>query len=342
MNTFVSNTTASGANQFFFACSPDTVHICRVFYRVKKAGRYPYSLLFSNRLDSTYADGKMGWANLSCEPWIIHSLRLAPCDGVTEAALPFVTVAENTTVQDSFRTAPVELEADCYLCIEMTFSGTMLPYHEETLLPILQKTSEGWVPTKRMPLPGQIGVCREVKTCIGYVGDSITQGIGTPVDSYAHWNALLSDKLGNSYAFWNLGIGYARAHDLASGGVWMEKAMKNDLLVVCLGANDLLQNYPEEQIKKDLQWIVTSFKQAGKRIVLQAIPPFEYDDKQLAAWCRVNIYVREVLAPMADLYFDPAPVLTADGKTPLYGGHPNEMGCALWADALFERMKVLL
>ena len=342
MKIYVSNTTASGANQFFFTSSPDKRHTCRVFYRVEQAGTYLYALFFANRLDSTYADGSAGQANLPCEPWVIHALRLAPCDGVTEGDLPFVTVAREVTVEDSYTTAPMELTVDGYLCVEMTFSGTMIPYHEETLLPILEKTSSGWKSTKRMPLPGMVGILREVKKRIGYVGDSITQGIGTPVDSYTHWNALVSKRLGNSYAYHNLGIGYARAHDLASMGAWMDKAMANDVIVLCLGANDILQGYPEEQIKKDLYALVTAFKAAGKTLLLQAVPPFEYAPCQLEVWEQVNAYLQETLAPLADGFFDPATVLTSDGKTPLYGGHPNETGCALWAEALYPKIKKLL
>ena len=342
MKTYVSNTTASGANQFFFNSSPTEMHTCRVFYRVSQGGTYPYALSFANRLDSTYADGSVGQANLPCKPWVIHSLRLAPCGGVTEEDLPFVTVAREVTVEDTFSTESTALAVDSYLCMEMTFSGTMIPSHEETLLPILEKTSAGWASTKKMPLPGMVAVLREVEKRIGYVGDSITQGIGTPVDSYTHWNALVSKKLGNAYAYHNLGIGYARAHDLASMGAWMDKAMANDVIVLCLGANDLLQGYPEEQIKKDLHTLVTAFKAAGKTLLLQAVPPFEYPPETLETWERVNVYLQGTLAPLADGFFDPATVLTSDGKTPLYGGHPNETGCALWAEALYPKIKKLL
>lgn len=340
---FVSNTTASSANQFFFLADPAEKHTCRVFYRVTVAGRFAYSLLFGNTLDSTYADGKVGHANMECLPWTIHALRAAPCNGVTEEDLPFITLAENTeiTSQRAYTTPPVELTVDHYLCIEMTFSGAMLPYHEETLLPILEKTADGWQPAKKMPLPLMVGVRREVKGRICYLGDSITQGIGTPMDSYAHWNALLAEKIGETFAHYNLGIGYARAHDIASHGYWLERALQNDIVFLCIGANDILQSYPEQQIKADLMDIVTTIKNAGKTLLLQAVPPFEYGKEKLPLWERVNAFLRETLAPKADLFFDPAPVLTADGKTPLYGGHPNETGCALWAEGLYQAVRHL-
>ena len=49
-HSFVSNTTAAGANQFFFESRPEEKHTCRVFYRVTTAGTYPYSLSFTNIL----------------------------------------------------------------------------------------------------------------------------------------------------------------------------------------------------------------------------------------------------------------------------------------------------
>ena len=106
---FVSNTTASSANQFFFLAEPKDVHTCRVFYRVTVGGSFPYSLLFGNTLDSTYGDGKTGNANMECLPWRIHSLKVAPCHGVTEEDLPFVTLAENVeiTPEQVYSTPPV-------------------------------------------------------------------------------------------------------------------------------------------------------------------------------------------------------------------------------------------
>ena len=100
------------------------------------------------------------------------------------------------------------------------------------------------------------------------------------------------------------------------------------------------ENYDEIKVRvekgqKDV------IKAAGKTLILQAVPPFEYGKEKLPLWERVNNYVKETLAPKADLFFDPAPVLTADGKTPLYGGHPNETGCALWAEALYQAMRHL-
>ena len=125
-------------------------------------------------------------------------------------------------------------------------------------------------------------------------------------------------------------------------GGWMDKAMENDIIILCLGANDILQGYPEEGIKADLRLLADTFLAAGKRVILQAVPPFDYGPQRLAVWERVNAFLRKEVAPKAELYFEPASVLTSDGSTPLYESHPNETGCALWADALFPEIQKLL
>ena len=65
---------------------------------------------------------------------------------------------------------------------------------------------------------------------IAFLGDSITQGVGTPDNAYTHWNALISKEIGEEYSYWNLGIGYARASDASTDGAWLNKAKNNDIV----------------------------------------------------------------------------------------------------------------
>ena len=122
-----------------------------------------------------------------------------------------------------FSSDPVmsEFEKDEYICLEITFSGKMIPYHEETLLPVFVKDEEKWKYSKFMPFAGMIGCDRNVKIKIAYMGDSITQGIGTKSNSYLHWNAIFSEKFGNDYSYWNLGIRYGKEKDDATEGTWL-------------------------------------------------------------------------------------------------------------------------
>lgn len=364
-----SNTYAGSGNQLYFNKKEDEISTGRVFYKISVGGEYNYSILFSNIMDSTFADGAVSHKNLICSSWKIHSARVGKgvfFDNTKDVSE--MTVADEKTDADVivsdlkditfngektktvmpgefFSSDPIKLcyEKGEYLCLEITFSGKMIPYHEETLLPVFVKTKKGWKYSKFMPFAGMIGCDREVKARIGFLGDSITQGIGTKENSYLHWNALLSEKIGEEYAFWNLGLGYGRANDAASDGAWLYKAKQNDVIFVCFGVNDILQGLPEEQIKKDLEYIVDCLKKAGLKVILQTIPPFCYEGEDIGKWERLNKFIKEELKDKVDFVFDNVRCL-GDKNAPsdaLYGGHPDEEGCRIWADALYDEIKTI-
>jgi len=193
-----------------------------------------------------------------------------------------------------------------------------------------------------VPVPSMIGCNREVRARIGFLGDSITQGIGTAVNSYLHWNARVAEAIGPDFSYWNLGLGFGRASDAASDGAWLFKAKQMDMVVVCFGVNDVCQGRTEEEIKKDLLTIVLELKKAGVKLMVQTLPPFDLQENALETWLRVNEYIRHDLVREADAIFDVVPVLLdgpeLEGKSK-YNGHPNEEGCKAWAEALIPVMK---
>ena len=136
-----------------------------------------------------------------------------------------------------------------------------------------------------------IGVDRKAQKRIAFLGDSITQGIGTSVNSYAHWNAVFAEKLGSDYSYWNLGLGYGRADDAASDGIWLFKAKQNDIVFVCFGVNDILQGYNADEIKKNLQLIVDKLHEAGIVVIVQTVPPFDYSPEHQIIWDNVNNFI---------------------------------------------------
>ena len=170
------------------------------------------------------------------------------------------------------------------------------------------------------------------------MGDSITQGIGTPINSYAHWGAVFAGLLGNKYAYWNLGLGYGRADDAASDGMWLYKAKQNDIVFVCYGVNDIHQGYSVDSIKKNLQTIVDRLHAAGVRVIMQTVPPFDYSEEYRGIWKEINAFILHDIKH-ADLVFDCAKHLAKSEEEPhmaKYGGHPDSEGCEVWAKALFE------
>ena len=110
---------------------------------------------------------------------------------------------------------------------------------------------------------------------------------------------------------------------------------------MCYGVNDILQKQPEEQIKSDLTYIVDVLKKAGKKVILQTIPPFDYQGEDVEKWMRLNAYILTELKEKADFVFDNTSILGKEGNLSeaMYGGHPNETGCEIWANALYEEIR---
>lgn len=353
---YVSNTYAGSANQLFFSTNGER-QTGRVFYKISVGGRLEYSILFSNTIDSTYSDGKISQKNLVCKSWELHSARVGKCKQIDMEkeieVFGFVnlffdgksskTVAEGELFSsDAFE---YEFEKGDYLCLEVEFSGEMIPYHEESILPVYKKTENGWKYDKRTVFASMIGCARNVEKRVAYFGDSITQGIGVPTNSYNFWNALVSEACGNKNAYWNLGIGFGRANDASSDGAWLYKAKQNDIVVVCFGVNDMGQGFSEEQIKSDLSSIVEKLKSADCKVILQTIPPFDYNKEKTKLWQRLNQYIKTELSKRVELVFDVVPYLSKSKDEPQvakFGGHPNEQGSRAWADALYESVKEII
>lgn len=353
---FSSNTLGGSGNQYYFVSDGSRIR-SRVLYRIKSGGRYNYRLTYSNVIASTFADGSKSVANRILPEWTVHSIRVArgdrDCvgeggDTLDESMLDRfcgVTIGGRSSYEvhsgELFTTDEFEFfaETDEYLCVELEFSGSELPMHEESLLPIFVY-NDGWHYCKETPLPSLVACDRQVSKSIAFIGDSITQGIGTKNNSYAHWNAMLAKRLGDKLSYWNLGLGYGRASDVASRGIWFELAASCDVIFICFGVNDLLQVGDEDAIKADLESIVKSYKAMGRTVVIQTLPPFDYVGSLIEKWVEINRFIKQELAKEADFVFDCVPILGKEDAFHLakYGTHPNEEGCSIWADALFKAL----
>lgn len=364
--TYTSNTIAGTANQCFTTSAADCVRTGRAFYKIANGGEYEYALVFSNIVASTYSQGEVSRVNRVCDEWEILSMKVGrlPVGAIgadfeengtyAEQATDFHTVtfsgSESKTVMpgEFYTTDPfvMAFEENEYLCLEVTFKGPMVPYHPETLIPTFRKTESGWTFHKEMPLADMVGIKRAVKTRVAYLGDSITQGCGTVLNAYEHWNAPLSKMLGSAYSFWNLGIGYGRAYDMATDGAWLFKAKQNDLVVLCCGVNDILhtQDLTAQQLIGHIETIVAALKAAGCRVLLQTIPPFDYIEEKRVKWEEVNNYIKTVMPQKVEAVFDVVPIIgLADAPhRSKYGAHPDGVGCAKWAEALYPVLKAVL
>ena len=343
--TYSSDCTAGSANQVLTRDESPVTRCGRIYYRLSHGGDH-YALLFSNQIDSTFADGSISVANDVGGDWDILSLRVGlVAERGTEPAI-WHTVTFDTQAQkhvsagdtEPFFCDPIPLFAKGgeYLCYEITVCGSCYPYHEEMTLNVVIREGDTWIPCKKIPAPLMIGSDRAVLRRIGFLGDSITQGCGTEYDSYTHWAAKIAEGLPASDSVWDLGIGYARAYDAASDCGWLARVKQCDTVNVCMGVNDLLRGRTGEEVTSDLTTIVRALKKAGCRVILFTVPPFDMTGDAKDYWYFVNDKIRLTIANEADAVFDFAAVLgqpAPHAHMSVWGGHPNAEGCAVAAKA---------
>lgn len=354
-DTCVSNTLAANGNQRILKPSPG-VHEGLQFIKIFTGGEYGYVFAYSDRIDSTFGSGDDSRCNDACGGWTIRALAYT----VTKNADPdeaeangfrslfFGGRTETQVKGDELTfTDPVKISADkdAYICLKISFEGERVPYHHESTVALFCKEKNAWKASPEVPLAVFTGVQRQVKARIGFIGDSITQGCGTTYNGYKQYAAVIAERLGEDYAFWDLGLGYARGSDAATDGIWLHKAKRNDIVSVCFGVNDILQGHSADEVKKDLETIVVKLKEAGVRVLLQSVPPFDYDEKNTKTWLEVNRFLKTELKKKADTFFDTSTVLSADGvDTPRskYGSHPNDEGHEVWGTVLEDVLKAIL
>lgn len=352
---YFSNTVAATNNQKFFLSDGQT-HVCRTCVPLSAGGTYGYAFLFANMVASTFNDGSESRCNRLTDEWEIRSFRVGVCpEGwdpakVYTGALSAVTFdgKENRLVHpgEIFASDPIALSACAgqLLCMEIAFCGKEIPYLCETLSSSFEEKNGAWVPCDLLPHPVLIGCDRPVKNRVVFLGDSITEGIGTPKDSYAGYAAVTARLCGDTNGYWDIGLGYGRGADAASEGLWLFEAKQGDVVSVCFGVNDILQGGTEEKCKADLLHILRRLKEAGCRVLMQTVPPFDMDEKKENIRLSVNRYILDELSGEADAVFDNGRILSdpANAAHAVWGGHPDVTGCRLWGEALAETLREIL
>ena len=350
MKDYNSNTLAPSSNQSWFL-GDGKVHKGRIFYKVYAGGKYNYKFMFTNIIDSTYSDGKHSQANLICDSWEIVSLgiyitkNVSNCLKSEDKILLSFNKKQNKIVipKEIFYTDNVELECEKsdYICLEIEFKGDgKIPYMEEMMIPSFVYENGEWIEGKQTPLSASILCDRKVEKRVGFFGDSITEGIGVANNSYNWWCSHIANMVGEKYSYWDIGMGFGRAQDGASKGSWLDKAKMLDVITVCFGVNDICQSYSEEIVKNSLYTIITELKNAGKRVILFTIPPFDYDENKEKIWRNINSYIKTELSQQVEIY-DVVPILGCNAPNEhkaKYGGHPNEEGSVLLAKDFISKI----
>ena len=352
MKKFISNTLAPSSNQSWFL-GDGKAHKGRVFYKVFAGGKYNYKFMFTNIIDSTFSDGSHSQANLACDSWEIISLGIYITKNVSnqlenddKIMLSFDGKINKLVIpKEIFYTDEIELECNKndYICLEIEYKGDgKIPYMEEMMIPSFVYENGEWIESKQTPLCASILCNRNVEKTIGFFGDSITEGIGVEKNSYQWWCSQIAENTGEKYSYWDIGIGYGRANDAASKGSWLNKAKILDTITVCFGVNDICQGFSEEIVKNNIYTIITELKNAGKRVILFTIPPFDYDENKEKIWRNVNSYIKTELSRLVEIY-DVVPIWgekAPNEHKAKYGGHPNDEGSTLLAKDFIQKIKL--
>lgn len=351
--TYVSNTFAGTSNNYILKWGTGKTVTGRLFYKVCEHGTYNYRFLFSNTVDSTFSDGTVSTANMLGGKWRII------CAFAGDGGAEIEKFREERWVPVLFnqRTERDVLPGDCfwsdevkltipeehYLVFQWTIAGDSIPYTPDKLLPSFIEEDGVFKPCVDFPQPQLVACDRNIKKKIAFLGDSITQGIGTRTDFYEFWVAEIGKRLGSDFSVWNLGLGYGRAQDAASNGAWLNKAKQMDVVFVCLGVNDIQQGRSQTQLCEDLLKTVKSLKDSGCSVGIFTIPPFDWEGEHEKIWRYVNQYIKAELSEITDYCFDTVKVL---GRTPpkenmaRYGGHPDGEGGKALAESFITSINI--
>lgn len=330
----------------------------RGVYKIQEFGTLEYKFYFSNNVDSTFSNGSHSYRNMPTESYKIISasvgtyktsqgqgtvkdFKTLTFDGKTErdvaAGETFWSDAITLTVPNGY-----------YLIFEWTVEYTVIAAtNSENASCFLYDYSSGKITlTQSAPMPALIGAKRDNALRVGFIGDSITMGIGTGAGTHRFWAAKITEKAGTDISFWNLGVGFARANDAVNSPSWLEKAKNNDLIIICLGVNDI-QSGPyndsgqrsAQQIANDINTIAATCQEAGCEVIIFSTPPFTYSTtEKVEVWRTLTVKLKALCEDKGYDFFDFASYLgkADDPATPAYGGHPNAQGCEIVANAFME------
>lgn len=351
-----SNTVAASGNQNLLVFDEKTQITGKMFFKVKKYGKFNYRLFFSNITDSTFADGILSKCNMSGDEYYIKEAYIGSVAGfdpyqTPESRIQLTFNGQKQKKVEKWETywsdeVEINVEEGHILCFEWTVEGTKFPNAPEKVTSAYIKKEDGtYVESPDCPHPSLIGCDYHFEKNIAFIGDSITMGCGTTKNAYRNWVSFISDSLGENFSVWNLGLGYARAYDASTDKVWLEKAKQYDFVSVCMGVNDLLRDRTAEEVKNDLATIVESLRKANVKVGIFTVPCFDWEGEIQGYWDDVNDYIKNVLSEKCEYVFDMANYTSRGGNERYksrYGGHPNDLGCEIVAKKFIEEMKDIL
>jgi lysophospholipase L1-like esterase len=356
------------AQQLMVTTAP-FVYTYRTYVKPRASGSYQWRFWISNATDSTYG-AVPPRPNQPGGTWRIEAATVAdggpsPAGAVGAGTQATVTFSGGTSRSvkpgERFWSDPVvlDLPADHYLAftwaVSATAAGPVMTFASSPFASSYwaaganlasQESATGFAATyDQLVAPQMFAYDRAITNRLCFLGDSITQGIGSTRNSYGFWVAKIADGLGPDVGVWNLGSGWARAADAASDGYWLYKAKQCTEVAVILGVNDInSDNVSAEKLLGDLATIIDRIKghNASTKLILFTVPTFNFTGASYATWAQVNATIRTTPPAGVDRVFDIAAVLSQPapndgllkpGYTTNGDAHPNDLGSTAIANA---------
>jgi acyl-CoA thioesterase-1 len=173
-------------------------------------------------------------------------------------------------------------------------------------------------------------------------GDSLTAGLGLP--QRASYPTLLQKKLdadGFAYEVVNAGI----SGDTSAGGVRrIDWSLDGDVKIVIieLGANDLLRGQSIDAMKNNLAQIIQRVKARGATVLLAGMeaPTNAGDEYRKAVHESFISLARDYSVPLIPFFLDRVAGIESLNQSD--GIHPNEAGTRIVADTVYRSLQPLL
>ena len=352
---YASNTVISTGNNYMTDAKGGVTF--RTYFPVEESGTLEYQFYFSNTVDSTWERGRYSYAGKSGGSYQIlnaHVWTASSPDSDDDSEPVEITFdgspEKSVSPDETFWSDAVTLDVPegKYLVWEWTLDGADIPCIRMTELAYsyILKDDGALEYNMDVPCPQFIGTNRNAKKKIACFGDSITQGAETTAYEQNFWVSELSERLGTDYAVWNIGCGYARASDASLCGNWLERAKSADIVTLAFGTNDLAvgqygqrNSSSADEIESWLRTLIQELRSAGCQVILFNLPPFDFDEATEAVRTEVNSRIPAIAEETGCAFFDWNVLLEnpdEPGKS-LYGGHPDDEGCRVIAEALLKQ-----
>lgn len=352
--TYVSNTVVSTGNNFYIEKAENITY--RAYLPVEQYGELEYKFFFTNMVDSTYAKGKNAFVGKDGGAYTVSNAVIADGGTSTEDEITNRTPVtfggketKEVAADESYWSDPVTMNIPegHYMVWEWTVSGEGIPCNKMASLTSTASSADGetFQFCDEIPLPQIIGAKRDVKHTVAAIGDSITQGCQTEQMKYEFWASKISTQLGSDVAFFNCGLGWARASDAASNENWLSRVSQYDTVIVAFGTNDIVsgkyggKKSTAEEIEGYLDTIVSYLTEKGCDVILFNAPPQDFKETNEGIRTALNEKIPAIAEKYGAKFFDFSALLSTEdepGKA-VYGGHPNGEGGTVVADAFVKQ-----